>query len=129
MDKKEIRTQNAPLPVGPYSQAVRTGNMLFVSGVLPMDPQTKVTATNDITVAAKTIFSNIDAVLKEAGVTRDNVVKTTIFMTDLKYFADVNKIYGEFFADCKVMPARSTIQVSALPLGVPLEIELIAICS
>jgi 2-iminobutanoate/2-iminopropanoate deaminase len=127
MDKKEIRTQKAPLPVGPYSQAVRTGNMLFVSGVLPMDPQTKAVITDDVSMAAKTIFENIDAVLKEGGATRDNVVKTTIFMKDLKYFADVNKIYGEFFADCKVMPARSTIQVVALPLGVPLEIELVAV--
>lgn len=126
MDKKEIRTQKAPLPVGPYSQAVRTGNMLFVSGTLPIDPQTKAMPTDDIVAASKTLFNNIDAVLKEAGASRDNVVKTTIFMTDLKYFADVNKVYGEFFADCKVMPARSTIQVAALPLGAPLEIELIA---
>jgi 2-iminobutanoate/2-iminopropanoate deaminase len=126
MEKKEIRTQKAPLPVGPYSQAVRTGNLLFISGTLPIDPQTKAMPTGDIAAAAKTIFNNIDAVLKEAGLSRDNVVKTTIFMTDLKYFADVNKVYGEFFADCKVMPARSTIQVAALPLGAPLEIELIA---
>ena len=129
MDKKEIRTQKAPLPVGPYSQAVKTGNMLFVSGVLPIDPQTKAVISDDIITAAKTIFNNIDAMLKESGITRDNIVKTTIFMKDLKYFVDVNKLYGDFFADCKVMPARSTIQVAALPLGVPLEIELIATCS
>lgn len=129
MNKKEIRTPKAPLPVGPYSQAVRTGDLLFVSGVLPIDPETKKLITDDITCAAKTIFSNIDAVLKEAGLIRDSVVKTTIFMTDLKYFADVNKVYGDFFKDSKVMPSRSTIQVTALPLGAILEIELVAICS
>ena len=126
MNKKEIRTEKAPLPVGPYSQAVSAGGMIFISGVLPINVQTKVVITDDVIAAAKTIFENMDAVLKEAGITRDHVVKTTIFMKDLKFFADVNKLYGEFFADCKVMPARSTIQVAALPLGVPLEIELIA---
>jgi 2-iminobutanoate/2-iminopropanoate deaminase len=127
MNKKEIRTEKAPLPVGPYSQAVKAGEMTFISGVLPINPQTKTLITDDITRATKTIFENIDAVLKEAGLTREQIVKTTIFMKDLKNFADVNKLYGEYFADCKVMPARSTIQVAALPLGAPLEIELIAI--
>lgn len=126
MNKQEIRTDKAPLPVGPYSQAVKTGNMIFISGVLPINVQTKAVITNDIILATKTIFENLDSVLKEAGIGRDNICKTTIFMTDLKNFSDVNKLYGEYFADCKVMPARSTIQVAALPLGVPVEIELIA---
>ena len=111
MNKREIRTEKAPLPVGPYSQAVKAGEMIFISGMLPINVQTKALITNDISMAAKTIFENLDSVLKESGITRENIVKTTIFMTDLKNFADVNKVYGEYFADCKVMPARSTIQV------------------
>ncbi len=126
MNKQEIRTDKAPLPIGPYSQAVKTGNTIFISGMLPINIQTKALVTNDIILATKTIFENLDSVLKEAGINRDNICKTTIFMTDLKSFADVNKVYGEYFADCKVMPARSTIQVAALPLGSSVEIELIA---
>jgi len=127
MNKQEIRTEKAPLPVGPYSQAVRAGNTIFISGVLPINTQTKTIVTDDIILAVKTIFENLDCVLKEAGIGRDNICKTTIFMKDLKNFADVNKLYGEYFADCKVMPARSTIQVAALPLNVPVEIELVAV--
>ena len=128
MNKQEIRTDKAPLPIGPYSQAVKTGNTIFISGMLPINVQTKVLVTNDIILATKTIFDNLDSILKEAGVSRDSICKTTIFMTDLKSFADVNKVYGEYFADCKVMPARSTIQVAALPLGSAIEIELVATC-
>lgn len=127
MNKQEIRTDKAPLPVGPYSQAVKAGNTIYISGVLPINVQTKAIVTEDVVQATKTIFENIDSILKEAGIGRDNICKTTIFMKDLKHFADVNKLYGEFFADCKAMPARSTIQVAALPLGVPVEIELIAV--
>lgn len=126
MNKQEIRTDKAPLPIGPYSQAVRTGNTIFISGMLPINIQTKTLITDDIIVATKTIFENLDSVLKEAGINRENICKTTIFMKDLKNFADVNKVYGEYFADCKVMPARSTIQVAALPLGATVEIEFIA---
>jgi len=127
MNKQEIRTQNAPLPIGPYSQAVRAESTIFISGMLPINVQTKALVTDDIILATKTIFQNLDSVLKEAGISRDNICKTTIFMKDLKNFADVNKVYAEYFADCKVMPARSTIQVSALPLNAPVEIELIAV--
>ena len=127
MNRHEIRTEKAPLPIGPYSQAVRVANMIFISGMLPINVETKALVTNDIVLATKTIFKNLDSVLNEAGISRDNICKTTIFMRDLKSFADVNKAYGEYFADCKVMPARSTIQVADLPLGAPVEIEFLAI--
>ena len=126
MNKQEIRTEKAPLPIGPYSQAVRTGNTIFISGMLPINIQTKALITDDIIVATKTIFENLDSILNDAGITRDSICKTTIFMKDLKNFADVNKVYGEYFADCKVMPARSTIQVAGLPLGATVEIEFVA---
>jgi len=127
MNKQEIRTEKAPLPIGPYSQAVKAGNIIFISGMLPIDVQTKALITDGIILATKKIFENLDSVLKEAGANRENIVKTTIFMKDLKSFTDVNKVYGEYFADCKVMPARSTVQVAALPLGATIEIELIVI--
>ena len=97
MNSKEIRTDKAPLPVGPYSQAVKTGNMLFVSGVLPLDVETKkiIEPTAD---AVKKIFSNLDYILQEAGLTRNNIVKSNIFMRDLKQFAELNKVEMEFIA-------------------------------
>jgi len=126
MNSKEIRTDKAPLPVGPYSQAVKTGNMLFVSGVLPLDVETKkiIEPTND---AVKKIFSNLDQILQEAGLTRNNIVKSNIFMKDLKQFAELNKVYAEYFSDVKPMPARSTVEVSNLPLNAPVEMEFIAV--
>jgi 2-iminobutanoate/2-iminopropanoate deaminase len=127
MDKIEIRTEKAPLPVGPYSQAVRTGNMLFISGVLPINIETKKLVTSPVTDCAALIFSHLDNILKEAGLTKNNVIKSTIFMKDLAGFADVNKIYSEYFSGCKVMPARSTVEVARLPLDAPVEMEFIAV--
>lgn len=127
MNKVEIRTDKAPLPVGPYSQAVREGNMVFVSGILPLDIKTGTLVTSSIKDSAATIFSHLDNILKEAGLTRSNVVKSSIFMKDLRGFADVNKAYSEYFSDCKVMPARSTVEVSKLPLDAPVEMDFIAI--
>jgi 2-iminobutanoate/2-iminopropanoate deaminase len=122
---KEIRTAKAPLPVGPYSQAVRTGNMIFISGTLPIDMETKTIITN-ITDAAGMIFRHLDNVLKEAGTDKNSIVKTTIFMKDLKQFADVNKVYSEYFNGTTPLPARSTVEVSRLPLDAPVEMEFIA---
>lgn len=125
MKKTEIRTQNAPLPVGPYSQAVRIGDLLFISGTLPIDLQTK-TVVQDIEQAVKLIFSHLGSILKEAGLEKGNIVKTTIFMKDLSQFAELNKLYAAFFEGCEVMPSRSTVQVSKLPLDAPVEMEFIA---
>ena len=127
MDKIEVRTDKAPLPVGPYSQAVRAGNMVFISGVLPMNIQTKTLINSPIKEAAVMIFSHLDNILKEAGLTKNNVVKSTIFMKDLGGFAEVNKVYADYFSDCKVMPARSTVEVARLPLDASVEMEFIAV--
>ncbi|MCX6112688.1 MAG: Rid family detoxifying hydrolase [Proteobacteria bacterium] len=126
MNLKEIRTDKAPLPAGPYSQAVKAGNLMFISGILPIDMETKkiVEPTVD---AAKKIFSHLDYILQEAGLTRGNIVKTSIFMRDLKQFADVNKLYAEYFSDTKPFPARSTIEVSNLPMNAQIEMDFIAV--
>lgn len=127
MNSKEIRTQKAPLPVGPYSQAVIThNNMLFISGTLPIDIETK-TIITPIADAANMIFKHLDNILEEAGLNRNNIVKTTIFMKDLKQFTDVNKVYSEYFVGVNTLPARSTVEVSRLPLDAPVEMEFIAI--
>ena len=125
MKKTEIRTQNAPLPVGPYSQAVRVGDLLFVSGVLPLDLKTKLISQN-IDQATLLIFNHLEGILREAGINKDNVVKTTIFMKDLNHFVEVNKLYAAYFEGVNVMPARSTIQVAKLPLDAPVEMEFVA---
>ncbi len=125
MKKIEIRTQNAPLPVGPYSQAVRVGDLLFVSGVLPMDLNTK-TIVQNTEQAVKLIFSHLEGILQEAGIDKNSVVKSTIFMKDLSEFSELNKHYALFFEGTQTMPARSTVQVAKLPLDAPVEMEFIA---
>jgi 2-iminobutanoate/2-iminopropanoate deaminase len=122
--KDIIKTAGAPEPIGPYSQAVEVEGTLYCSGQIPVDP-----VTGDIpeTAEAQThlVLSNLRAVLKAADAELEDVVKTTIFLTDLKIFASVNAIYGEYF-DESTAPARSTVQVAALPKGVLIEIEAIA---
>lgn len=125
MKKTEIRTNKAPLPAGPYSQAVRNGDLLFVSGTLPIDPSNN-TISQDIAKATLLIFNHIDNILAEAGTDKSKILKTTIFMKDLSNFAEVNKLYANYFEGTSIMPARSTIQVAKLPLDAPVEIELIA---
>ncbi len=124
MKKDIIKTANAPEPIGPYSQAVESDGTLYCSGQIPIDP-----VTGDIpeTAEAQThlVLSNLRAVLKEAGAELEDVVKTTVFLTDLELFASVNAIYGEYF-DEATAPARSTVQVAALPKGVLIEIDAIA---
>lgn len=124
MNSKEIRTEKAPLPVGPYSQAVQAGNMVFVSGVLPLDIETK-KIIETIPEAAKKIFSHLDNILEKAGTQKNNIIKTTIFMKDLKQFAELNKVYAEYFSGIQVLPARSTVEVAGLPLNAPVEMEFI----
>ncbi|GHU60984.1 reactive intermediate/imine deaminase [Spirochaetia bacterium] len=122
--KKAIATTKAPAAIGPYSQAIEAGGFLYISGQLPIDGETgKMAAT--IGEQAQASLRNIDHILQEAGFTRNDVVKTTIFLKNLADFDTVNKVYGEFFAG-STFPARSTIEVSRLPKDAPIEIEAIA---
>lgn len=124
LDKKIIRTDKAPKPVGPYSQAVESGGFLFCSGQISIDPETDQVRTGPIEEQTKQIFENIEAVLAAAGLTLNNVVKTTMYLTNMNDFAVVNEIYAKHFVE--QTPARTTIAVSALPKGVNVEIEVIA---
>ena len=121
---KRISTDKAPAAIGPYSQALDTGNMLFISGQIPVDNATN-TMPEDITKQAKQVLANITNILSEAGLTTENVVKTTVFLTDLGDFAAVNEVYASFFSE--PYPARSCVQVAALPKGAKIEIETIAV--
>ena len=123
--KKIIRTVAAPAPIGPYNQAVEAGNMLFVSGQIAMDPATGQMVTINIIREANQVMLNIGAILKAAGMDFGNVVKTTIFLTDMNNFSHVNDVYGQFFQSD--FPARETVQVSRLPKDVNVEISVIAV--
>ncbi|WP_426585072.1 RidA family protein [Mucilaginibacter sp. R-33] len=123
--KTIINTNNAPAPIGPYSQATLAGGFLFVSGQIPIDPLSGELISSDIKAEATQVMENIKAILTEAGLGFNNIVKTSIFLTDLQNFVQVNEVYGTYFtAD---FPARETIQVSALPKGVNVEISVIAV--
>lgn len=121
---KAVFTQNAPAAVGPYSQAVDCGDLVFLSGQIPLVPATGLLAEGGIEAQARQMFENIKAVLAEAGMDFTNVVKTTVFMTDLGQFATLNGIYAEYFH--APYPARSCVEVTKLPKGVSVECELIA---
>ena len=121
---KKIYTENAPAAIGPYSQALDTGNMLFISGQIPVNPANG-EMPGSVTEQAKQVLCNIQSILAEAGLTSKDVVKTTVFLTDLGDFAAVNEIYASFFSE--PYPARSCVQVAALPKGAKIEIETIAV--
>ena len=123
MTKKIISTQNAPAAIGPYSQAVRHGDTLYVSGQLPLNPETK-KMNDDVRAQTEQSMNNIKAILKEAGSSMENVIRCGIFVTDLADFATVNEMYASFFEGD--YPARATVQVAALPLGAKVEIDAIA---
>lgn len=123
--KKIISTADAPAAIGPYSQAVRVGSTLYCAGQIPLDPKTGQIVSPDITEQTKRVMLNITEVLKAAGLTFANVVKTTIFLTDFADFQTVNEIYGSHFPQDP--PARSTVQVAALPKNARVEIEVIAV--
>jgi 2-iminobutanoate/2-iminopropanoate deaminase len=125
MMKKIINTSNAPAPIGPYSQAVAAGNFIFVSGQIPVDSATGEVVSESVTAETKLVMENIKAVLSAAGVGFEHIVKTTIFLTDMQTFAQVNQVYGSYFTD--QFPARETVQVAALPKNVNVEISVIAI--
>lgn len=123
--KKIIKTTNAPAPIGPYNQAVQAGNFLFVSGQVAINPENGELNIASIEEETHQVMRNLKAVLLEAGLTFDNVVKSTIFLSDMGTFAQVNDIYGQYFtAD---FPARETVQVSVLPKNVNVEISVIAV--
>lgn len=119
-----ICTKNAPAAVGPYSQAIDCGDFVFLSGQIPLVPETGLVAKGGLEAQAHQMFANIQAVLAEAGMSLSNVVKTTVFMTTLSQFAAFNAVYAEYFK--APYPARSCVEVSALPKGVLVECELIA---
>jgi len=122
-----INTTNAPAPIGPYSQAVAAGGLLFVSGQIPMNPATGEILTTGITDEAVQVMENLKAILTEAGIGFDQIIKTTIFLTDMGTFAQVNEVYGKYFTGN--FPARETVEVSGLPKGVNVEISVIALKS
>lgn len=121
--KQAITTPNAPRAIGPYSQAVKVGDMLYVSGQIPIDPTTQQIVTGDIAVQTQQVMRNLKAILEAAGTDFAHVVKTTIYLTDLAQFGQVNEIYGAVFTE--PYPARVTVQVVALPKGVSIEIECV----
>ena len=122
--KKIISTSAAPAAIGPYSQAIRSGDFLFCSGQIPLDPKNGQMVSDDITPQTRRVMDNISGLLKSEGLSLADVLKTTIFLTDLGNFQTVNEIYGSYFTN--EPPARSTVQVSALPKGAKVEIEVIA---
>lgn len=122
---KPVATDKAPAAVGPYSQAIKTGNMLYCSGQIGLIPETGTLAGEDIRSQSRQALLNLAAVLSAAGFKTDNIVKTTVFLTDMKDFAVFNTIYADFLTPHK--PARATVQVAALPLGALVEIECIAV--
>ena len=124
--KKIIFTENAPAPIGPYNQAVLYGNTLYTSGQIAINPTTGELVTTTIENETEQVMQNMKAVLEAAGMTFDNVVKTTIFIMDMNDFAKINTVYGSYFNET-IAPARETVQVACLPKNVNVEISMIAI--
>lgn len=124
MEKKVIRTESAPAPIGPYNQAIQYGDMLFVSGQIAMDPNTGELIQGDIQTQTHMVMKNLKAVLNAAGMDFSNIIKSSIFLMDMGQFAQVNEVYGSYFTDNP--PARETVQVSGLPKGVNVEISVVA---
>ena len=125
MANQVIHTENAPAAIGPYSQAVKAGNLLFVSGQVPFVPETMEIVEGDVKAQTAQSLKNLQAILKEAGADFSNVVKTTVFIKDMNEFAQINEVYAEYF--CENKPARACVEVARLPKDVKVEIELIAV--
>jgi len=125
MSKQIINTTNAPAPIGPYNQSVKAGGFLFISGQIPLVPATGELVTSGIKDETTQVMQNLKAILDEAKLTFENVVKTTIFLSDMALFADVNEVYGSYFTSDA--PARETVAVKGLPKGVNVEISMIAV--
>ena len=122
--KQTISTPQAPAANGPYSQAIRVGNLIYTSGQIPIDPATGVFVEGGIKEQTRQSLTNVKAILQEAGLSMANVIKTTIFMADMNDFTDMNAVYAEFFAE--PYPARSAVAVKTLPKGALVEIEVVA---
>ena len=122
--KQVISTKKAPAAIGPYSQAIQVGNLIYTSGQIPIDPATGVFVEGSIKEQTSQSFTNVKAILEEAGLSMRNVVKTTVFMADMNDFADMNSVYAEFFTE--PYPARSAVAVKTLPKGALVEIEVVA---
>ncbi len=123
--KETISTENAPGAIGPYSQAVKAGNLIFCSGQIPLDPQTGEFVSEEIAEQTRQVLKNLSAVLEAAETSLNNVVKTTVFLADMNDFAAMNEVYAEFFSENK--PARATVQAARLPRDARVEIECIAV--
>lgn len=124
--KKIITTSKAPAPIGPYNQAVLTGNTLYTSGQIALDPKTGNLVLDDIKTETHQVMNNMKAVLEKANMTFENVVKTSIFIADMNDFGDINEVYGSYFNN-ETAPARETVQVACLPKNVNVEISMIAV--
>ena len=122
--KQAVVTPNAPKAIGPYSQAIRVGELLFVSGQIPIDPATGAIVDGDVAAQTRRVFDNLAAVLESANLSFANVVKTSVFLADMNDFAAVNEVYGKYFSE--PYPARATVQVARLPKDARVEIDLIA---
>ena len=122
--KQAISSPDAPKAIGPYSQAIRTGQLLFASGQIPTDPATGVIVDGDVAAQTRRVFDNLEAVLKTANLSFADVVKTTVFLADMNDFAAMNEVYGKYFSE--PYPARATVQVARLPKDARVEIDLIA---
>jgi 2-iminobutanoate/2-iminopropanoate deaminase len=120
-----IETKNAPSPIGPYAQAIRANGLLFISGQIPLDPATGRTIDGDIAVQTRQVMKNLAAILAAAGSGLDQVVKTTVFLSNLDDFPSFNQVYGEFLGQAK--PARATVQVARLPKEVLIQVDAIAL--
>lgn len=127
MERRIIHTDNAPKAIGPYSQAIRTGDFVFCAGQIPLDPATMKLVEGDITVQTRRVLMNLSNVLEVAGSSMSRVLKTTVFLADLSDFQAMNAVYAEFFGEQP--PARSTIQAGKLPAGALVEIEAIAVAN
>ena len=125
MKKEIISTENAPQAIGPYSQAVKAGNLMFISGQIPLDPKTGDLVSESIEDQAKQVLDNVKSICEASGNSLDDIVKISIFLTDLSNFSVVNDVMKEYFSE--PYPARATVEVSGLPLGVNVEIEAIVL--
>lgn len=124
MDKKIINTSKAPAPIGPYNQAIISNDMIYISGQIPINPETNELITTDIATETHQVMRNLQEILTEAGINFNHVVKSTIFLSDMSLFASVNEVYGSYFSSD--YPARETIAVKGLPKNVNVEISMIA---
>ncbi len=124
--KREIRTDKAPKPVGPYSQAVEVGNTLYLSGQIGIEPSTG-KLLESFEDQARQVLTNVEEILKEAGYSKENIVKVIIYLTDISRFREFNVLYEEFFKDVDPKPARVTVGVKELPLGAQIEVEVVAV--